>query len=487
MDELKHRAEEKIGALHEAAKVAANSSRTKVQDVFHQTAEAIQRIREAFQELWNHELIAQSRDRAAAWGREAAQRVREGALPLSPVVLYQELVALFKDHMWRRSMIIFVCGAMVGGSAGVIIGLRAATRAPNGPHARALHTQSDQTVILVEDAVSPGAGAGEVLVRVQAFSVCPADRGVLRGRASALRSLLTRSPVTVGRGFAGVVLDVGVGVSELEMGDEVWGCVSEWAGGAASELLVIRSTRVSKRPRSLAADAAASLPYAGALALRALDRLRYSPNNCRGKRVAIVGASSGEGCAILQLLSSWGARCTAATPRALAPALKQMGAHEIVEMEGGAAAAASWLQLEAAAARAGPWDGVLACAGPGAPPQPHPHPTVLLKATAPRSALVELRARPLITDRLPLPLWAVFIASFYTFRALRWMVGLGSHTDWLEERHQLAPGLESLRLLVDAGQLVPVLDKVYLPQDFESALAHACGEEAVGTTVIRFP
>lgn len=51
---------------------------------------------------------------------------------------------------------IFVCGVAVGGGAGLMVGLRAGTRAPLGPHARALHTQSDQTVLLVEDAVSPG-------------------------------------------------------------------------------------------------------------------------------------------------------------------------------------------------------------------------------------------------------------------------------------------------------------------------------------------
>jgi NADPH:quinone reductase-like Zn-dependent oxidoreductase len=40
--------------------------------------------------------------------------------------------------------------------------------------------------------------------------------------------------------FAGVILDVGPDVTDFEMGDEVWGCVSEWAGGAASELLTVR-------------------------------------------------------------------------------------------------------------------------------------------------------------------------------------------------------------------------------------------------------
>lgn len=91
-----------------------------------------------------------------------------------------------------------------------------------------------------------GAGAGEVLVRVQAFSICSVDRGALRGRALCLRSLVYRGHVTVGRGFAGVVLDVGPGVLDLELGDEVWGCVSEWSGGAATELLTIRRSLTAR-------------------------------------------------------------------------------------------------------------------------------------------------------------------------------------------------------------------------------------------------
>ncbi|CAH2252011.1 jg13846 [Pararge aegeria aegeria] len=488
MDELKLRAGEKIEAFQEAAIVAANSSKSRFYNILEQTGDAIGRLRQAFQELWNNDLVTEGRARAAAWAREATRRIQEGAPPLSPMLLYEELVTLLKDHVWRRSMIIFLCGVAFGGSAGLVIGFRVGTRAPSGPHARALHTQIDQTVILVEDAVSPGAGIGEVLIRVQAFSVSSADRGVLRGRASALRSLVTNSPVTVGRGFAGVVLDVGPGVSDLEMGDEVWGCVSEWSGGAANELLAIRSTRVSKRPRHLAADTAASLPWAGTLALAAIQKKRYNLNNCKGKRVCVIGAGSGEGCALVQLLSYWGGRITVAAPKKVHHSLKNLGAHEFIDTEGNnELVAPSWLILEQYASRAGPWDCALCCSGAGSPPFPLPGPNTLLKATAPRKAMVELRPQTLVTDRLPTPFWILFTASFYTIRICRWLLGCGTHTDWLEDRNHLHPGLETLRQLVESGQLSPVLDKVFLPQDFESALAHACSDEAIGTTVIRFP
>ncbi|XP_073962517.1 NAD(P)H oxidoreductase RTN4IP1, mitochondrial-like [Choristoneura fumiferana] len=485
MDELKMRAGEKIGALHEAARTAAGSSRSRVEDVVNHTVEALNKIREAFNEIWHHELIEEGRERIAAWTRDAAQRIREGTPPLSPVLLYEELVALLKDRVWRRSVVIFLCGVALGGGAGLCVGLRWAARAPAGPHARALLAQPDQGVMLVEDAVAAAAGAGEVLVRVQAFSVCPWDRATLRGRAAALRGLAAAAQPQLGRAFAGVILDVGCGVSELELGDEVWGCLSEWAGGAAAELLTIRSTRVSKRPRGLAADAAASLPFSGALALQALDRLRY--DNYKGKRVIVCGAASGEGCALVQLLSGRGAHVSVLAPRRARQALHDLGAHELVELDSNSHATPSWAMLPQLGARAGPWDAVLACAGAAAPAGNLAPARGALKATAARNAVVDLRPNPLITDRLPLPLSIMFAASFYTLRILRWMVGCGRDTDFLEDKRRLTPGLAALAAMVDDGTLRPVLDKVYFPQDFESALAHACSDEALGTTVIRFP
>lgn len=40
------------------------------------------------------------------------------------------------------------------------------------------------------------------------------------------------------------------------------------------------------------------------------------------------------------------------------------------------------------------------------------------------------------------------------------MVGLGTHTDWLEDKYKLSEGLDTLAQLVDSGVVAPVLDKV---------------------------
>ncbi|CAG4951803.1 unnamed protein product [Parnassius apollo] len=473
--------------IRKLAKIVVNVENSKLKAVYNKYLDTtLAKIREAFQELWQNDLIIESRERVAAWSRDAVQRIKDGTPPLSPLLLYDELVTLFKDRMWRRSVALFTFGALLGGSAGLLLGLRAATRVPSGPHARALLAQPDRAVLLVDDAVMPGAGAGEVLVRVQAFSVCACDRAVLRGRAAALRTLATRSQLCIGRGFAGVVLDAGPGVA-LELGDEVWGCLSEWSGGAASELLTLCSSRVSKRPRGLSADVAASLPWAGTFAIHALQTSPYADEQWKGKRVAILGATTGEGLALLQLLSRKGAKTSVTAPRKYQNILYEFGATEFIELDTNDPAVWSWDAVEQFACRRGPWDALLCCEGAGSPRARPRSVPALLKSTAPKSAFIDLRSKALLTDRLPTPLWLVFSASFYTYRMLRWAVGLGTHTDWLEPGARLTAGLSELAELVDSGHLTPTLDKVYLPLDFETALAHACSDDAFGSTVIRFP
>ncbi|XP_013138212.1 PREDICTED: uncharacterized protein LOC106103093, partial [Papilio polytes] len=136
--------------------------------------------------------------------------------------------------------------------------------------------------------------------------------------------------------------------------------------------------------------------------------------------------------------------------------LIDFGSAELIETEG-----VSWAALEAAAVRAGLWDALFCCPAAHAPRAPAPHLPAVLKSTAPKRAFIDLRPNALITDRLPTPLWLLFCASFYTYRVLRCILGLGTHADWLERRSQLTPALEQLAALVDCGQLTPALDKVY--------------------------
>ncbi|VVC89653.1 unnamed protein product [Leptidea sinapis] len=237
MDEFKYRASLKLEALQDAAVTVAYNSRSKLDGAVQKSIDAIHKIHEIILEIWSHEMVLEGRERAAVWGREAVRRIREGALPLSPMVLHRELMAILKDRVWRQSLVVFMCGAALGGGAGLLLGLRAARLPPASPTCRALLTQQDHSVMLVEDAVCRG-----------------------------------------------VVLDVGPGVTDLELGDQVWGCVSEWRGGACAEQLAVRRWgRVcrAERPRQPRGRELAAVG-AGGQSHGALGRRARMPGGSRG-------------------------------------------------------------------------------------------------------------------------------------------------------------------------------------------------------------
>ena len=123
-------------------------------------------------------------------------------------------------------------------------------------------------VLQLVDIDRPEVGADDVLIRVQAAALNPADWHILRGDPLVARLMgigLTKpkNPVA-GSDAAGVVEAVGSNVRELQPGDEVLGfcrgAFAEYAGGAAN--------KVVPKPSNLTFEQAAAVPIAATTALR---------------------------------------------------------------------------------------------------------------------------------------------------------------------------------------------------------------------------
>ncbi len=95
------------------------------------------------------------------------------------------------------------------------------------------------------EAPDPKAGPGEVVVDVHAASVNGADPKVRRGGG---RYTLTQFPHILGRDFSGVVSAVGAGVSDLKVGDAVFGVCDQGQEGAYAEKIAIKAALVAKKP-----------------------------------------------------------------------------------------------------------------------------------------------------------------------------------------------------------------------------------------------
>jgi NADPH:quinone reductase-like Zn-dependent oxidoreductase len=145
----------------------------------------------------------------------------------------------------------------------------------------------------------PEPGPGELLVRVTAAGVNPADWKVRSGLRRA--ELPLEPPVALGREVAGVVEQVGSGVSGFAAGDDVFGGTVGSVGGWA-EFARVPAAFAAHRPSEVAVTDAATLPVAAATAYDALVQLALTP----GATLLVIGAGGGVGLAAVQLARARG-------------------------------------------------------------------------------------------------------------------------------------------------------------------------------------
>ena len=180
-------------------------------------------------------------------------------------------------------------------------------------------------------------GAGEVLVRVQASSVNALDGGIAGGM---LKEMLPHEyPITLGRDFAGVVEQVGEGVSSVATGDEVFGEVSAFSppvhDGAWTERIVVSEDVVAKKPAGVDTAQAGAAPLVTLTALTIADALELSA----GQTVLVVGATGGVGSIVVQLAKAAGATVLAPAFAEDEEFLRGLGVDEVLPREGDLVAA----------------------------------------------------------------------------------------------------------------------------------------------------
>ena len=169
----------------------------------------------------------------------------------------------------------------------------------------------------------PTPGAGQVRIALKAIGVNPFDAKV---RSGAMQSqFATRLPAILGNEISGVVDEVGVGVTGLVKGDEVFG----WSDGGAYAQYAV-GTIVALKPKSASFEQAAALPVAGETASRVLDTLKITS----GDTLLIHGAAGVVGNMGVQLALLRGATVIGTAAEKDHPALQKLGAIPIAYGEG---------------------------------------------------------------------------------------------------------------------------------------------------------
>lgn len=182
-----------------------------------------------------------------------------------------------------------------------------------------------------KDIPAPVAGDDDVLVEVRAAALNAWDWHMMRGDPYLAR-FMTGAPrrpkrTVRGRDIAGVVAAIGRNVTGLRPGDEVYGDLGN-AEGAFAKYACVPSGQVARKPSHLTFEQAAAVPLAGNTALMGLrDAAQVVP----GQRVLVNGASGGVGTFAVQIAKSFGAHVTGVCSARNADLVRELGADEVVD------------------------------------------------------------------------------------------------------------------------------------------------------------
>jgi NADPH:quinone reductase-like Zn-dependent oxidoreductase len=177
----------------------------------------------------------------------------------------------------------------------------------------------------------PAPNADEVLVKVLAVSVNPADWHSMRGKPLFSRATLglpRPKHRILGVDIAGQVAAVGSGVTRFKPGDEVFANLLDHGYGGFAEYVSVPVDVMSLKPANLSFEEAAAVPMA---AVTALQGLRHHGEIQPEQKVLINGASGGVGTFAVQIARSYGAEVTGVTSTRNIDLVRSLGADHVVD------------------------------------------------------------------------------------------------------------------------------------------------------------
>ena len=188
-----------------------------------------------------------------------------------------------------------------------------------------VHTKyGSPDVLELQEVGNPVPNDGEILIKVYASSVNPADLSNINNLARLWGGLTKPKDPRLGMDVAGQVEATGSHVTQFHPGDAVFG----GCGGSYAEYATARENRLALKPANRSYEEAAAVPVAG---LTALQGLRDAGQVQPGQKVLINGASGGVGTFAVQIAKALGAEVTAVTsPRNMDQA-RSLGAGQVID------------------------------------------------------------------------------------------------------------------------------------------------------------
>jgi NADPH:quinone reductase-like Zn-dependent oxidoreductase len=186
-------------------------------------------------------------------------------------------------------------------------------------------------VLQFKDIEKPTPKENEVLVKIYAASANPADWHLMRAEPFLARlenGLFKPKTPRLGADVAGRVEAVGRNITQFKAGDDVYGCMPLNVLGSFAEYLCATEETLALKPTNMTFEQAAAVPLA---AFTALQGLRDSGHIQRGQKVLINGASGGVGTFAVQIAKSFGAEVTGVCSTRNLDMVRSIGADHVID------------------------------------------------------------------------------------------------------------------------------------------------------------
>ncbi len=308
-------------------------------------------------------------------------------------------------------------------------------------------------VLSVADVPVPEPGDDEVLVRIRAASVNDWDWGLLNGRPFLTR-LAGRGPFKpfykiLGTDVAGEVVKVGSAVTKFQVGNAVFGDVSESGFGSFAEYNCYKESALTLKPDSMTFEQAAALPHAATLALQGLrDQGKLQP----GQHVLINGAGGGAGTLAIQMAKDIGATITGVDKGHKFERMQSLGADHVIDY-----------QQRDFTENGEQYDLILDFSAW--------HPMAdYRRATKPDGAYIQVGGSMSLAFRLMLTGWWVKMTGGPTMGILF---------------HKPNRGMDDVISLFEAGHVIPLIDRRFPLQQVPDALAYFGQGMAIGKIIVN--
>jgi NADPH:quinone reductase-like Zn-dependent oxidoreductase len=182
-------------------------------------------------------------------------------------------------------------------------------------------------VLVYDNHVSrPQPAPGQVLVQVHACGVGPWDTEIRRGDWKNMIDYPL--PLILGTDVAGVVAEVGAGVTELQAGQAVYGVVDMTLSGANAEYALSRAAALAPKPETLDFVQAAAVPVVAVTAWQMLFDIAQLQSE---QTVLVHGAAGSVGSVAVQLAERTGARVIGTASAQALDVIRSLGAEEAID------------------------------------------------------------------------------------------------------------------------------------------------------------